>query len=153
MELKYKLTKLDIVVDRFGKSLGKIIRHQGAQDLGCYGFWRDVKRVECMTKIFSPQVKGGLVVFLTNDKHYWQGEVARTSGHKEFSLSEKEVQVESKQWQNKTSKVAALVKGFKVDKVYDIKWERAYNIDESNGTSKPKKKVNNRLFQYCIAEI
>ncbi len=150
IELKYKLKNVDVSVDRFGQPFEKIVRHQGAQDLGCYGFWRDVKRIECVTKIFNPRVKGGLAIFLTNDQHYWEGDVKKGSGHIEFSLSNKAVQTDSKCWQNKgKAAMAQSLIDFKVKKVYNVAWQRAYNVTPSLTT----KKKDNGLFQYCMVEI
>lgn len=146
IELKYKLKNVNIDVDRFGQS-SKIVRNQGAQDLGCYGFWKDVKRVECVKKIFNPQVQGGLAIFLTNDKHYWEGEVKSDSGHIEFSLSNKAKPTASKRWQNeKTSIVAKSSTGFDVDKAYEVVWHPAYRVTNSH-------KKDNGLFKYCMVEI
>lgn len=155
IELKYKLTTVDIDIDRFGQSFKKIIRHQGAQDLGCYVFWRDVKRIECVQKIFNPKVKGGLAIFLTNDQHYWQGDVNKKSGHIEFSLSEKSMQTKSKHWHNReTSKLAKYIIDFDVDKKYNVKWQKAYNVTSKNTDGQHKsKKRDNGLFQYCMVEI
>ena len=71
VELKYttRLVRRDTM--RFGimvKDL-EVMRNQGAQDNIRYNFWKDVRRVELIKKIF-PTVDHGLAVFLTCDPAY-----------------------------------------------------------------------------------
>lgn len=71
VELKYttRSTRRDIL--RFGQLIPdvEIMRNQGAQDNKRYDFWKDVRRVELVRKLF-PAVKAGLAVFLTCDPAY-----------------------------------------------------------------------------------
>lgn len=70
IELKYKTKSVDSQQYRFGEEYGKkIIKDQAAQDLGRYGFWRDVRRLEITSAAFK-NVVGGIAVFLTNDDNY-----------------------------------------------------------------------------------
>lgn len=71
IELKYKTKKIETSLTRFGVDIADvvIVKDQGAQDLGMYGFWKDVKRIE-MVKARFETVKSGLSVFLTNDVAY-----------------------------------------------------------------------------------
>lgn len=50
IELKYKtkLLKHSKKIDRFGENIDceKLVKNQGARDLGMYGFWKDMSRIE-----------------------------------------------------------------------------------------------------------
>ncbi len=71
VELKYKTKKVEKSFLRFEENIHNavIMKNQGAQDIGRYDFWKDVRRVELVHKRFS-QVIGGVAVFLTNDNSY-----------------------------------------------------------------------------------
>ena len=72
VELKYKTKKLERKITRFDEFLDDkvvVMKNQGAQDLGMYDFWKDVRRVELVRNSFG-RVKGGLAVFVTNDVLY-----------------------------------------------------------------------------------
>lgn len=73
IELKYKTKSVTLSVhERFGEEYKKeceIIKNQSAQDLGRYGFWKDVRRLEITSAAFK-NVVGGIAVFYTNDKNY-----------------------------------------------------------------------------------
>ena len=72
VELKYKTKKVERKITRFDEMLSDdvvVMKNQGAQDLGMYDFWKDVRRVELVRNRFA-RVKGGLAVFLTNDEAY-----------------------------------------------------------------------------------
>ena len=71
IELKYKTKRAEKNVLRFGENIEKIqvLKNQGAQDLGMYDFWKDVRRIELVRNCFK-NVHNGLAVFLTNDSLY-----------------------------------------------------------------------------------
>lgn len=71
VELKYCTRSVRCDILRFNELLQdvEIMRNQGAQDNRRYDFWKDVRRVELVKKLF-PAVKNGLAVFLTNDPAY-----------------------------------------------------------------------------------
>ena len=72
VELKYKTKKHSKRLLRFGEQLNEavdVLKNQGAQDLGMYDFWKDVRRVELVRNRFTA-VKNGLAVFVTNDNQY-----------------------------------------------------------------------------------
>lgn len=73
IELKYKTKAIREPVVRFGESIeGKsytVVKNHGAQDLGMYDFWKDVRRLELVGRRFKA-VKGGLALFMTNDATY-----------------------------------------------------------------------------------
>ncbi|MDE6340003.1 MAG: hypothetical protein K2K97_09490, partial [Muribaculaceae bacterium] len=76
IELKYPTAIVKRSVLCFDEDLnpnpGKfdpILKHQGATDLVCYNFWKDVRRLEVLKHKFK-RVKRGLAVLPTNDRTY-----------------------------------------------------------------------------------
>ena len=74
IELKYKLKKIqDKDLMRFGtKPEGGdiiLVTNQSAQNNARYDFWKDVKRIELLTKHFD-KVIGGIAMLVTNDESY-----------------------------------------------------------------------------------
>lgn len=89
IELKYKTRSLpkDSEIDRFGVSLkaDAIIKNQSAQDLGRYGFWKDVKRLEQINERYK-NVIGGIAVFVTNDESYTKKPKNSSVGYYDFRM-------------------------------------------------------------------
>ena len=71
IELKYVTKRVVKDYERFGVMVKgmEILKEHSAQDIRRYDFWKDVRRIELIKKIF-PAVKNGLAVFLTNDPSY-----------------------------------------------------------------------------------
>jgi hypothetical protein len=74
IELKYKLKKIqDIDLMRFGTKPERgdivLVTNQSAQNNARYDFWKDVKRIELLTKHFD-KVIGGIAMLVTNDESY-----------------------------------------------------------------------------------
>jgi hypothetical protein len=74
IELKYKLKKIqDIDLMRFGTKPERgdivLVTNQSAQNNARYDFWKDVKRIELLTKHFD-NVIGGIAMLVTNDESY-----------------------------------------------------------------------------------
>ena len=137
VELKYKTKLIESSLKRFGVEANNvvIVKNQGAQDLGMYGFWKDVKRIEMVKERFDA-VKSGLSVFLTNDEFYKKPS-RETSNNREFCMCEG-INSKSKHWQRE-SKITVGYKGFDLSREYRITW------DEAN--------FGGYQFYYCIVEI
>ena len=72
IELKYKKKEIKGKLELFGKSFKSnyvILKNDGAQLFGRYGFWKDVRRIEFLAEKFD-KVRTGIVVFVTNDDNY-----------------------------------------------------------------------------------
>lgn len=131
IELKYKTKRLKQVgVSRFGEVIREefeYLRNQGAQDLGMYGFWKDVKRIEVLKERFE-NINSGLVVFVTNDVFYKkdlsQKENSKESNNSEFRMNEGK-HLKSKHWKKADSRCCRDYPNFVLDKEYDIKWDTA----------------------------
>lgn len=137
VELKYKTKLIETKLSRFGEHFENItvVKNQGAQDLGMYDFWKDVKRVEMVRDRFRA-IKSGLCVFLTNDDLYTKPSKPE-SNNREFCLLNGQ-NPRSKHWQ----RLSGTTKGrpsFDLSKDYNIEW-------------KETEYVNNK-FHYCIVNV
>lgn len=137
VELKYKTRKIETSLKRFGELIDNVIvvKNQGAQDIGMYDFWKDVKRVEMVKDRFS-SVKSGLAVFLTNDEFY-KKPPRENSNNREFSMCEG-LNSRSKHWKREAS-ITQSRKGFDLSRDYHLTWEET--------------RYGDHTFHYCIAEI
>lgn len=140
VELKYKTKKVERKIARFDEMLdGSVVvmKNQGAQDLGMYDFWKDVRRVELVRNRFG-RVKGGLAVFVTNDMMYTQ-ESKPTSNNHQFNMVNRVARSRSKHWLNPNSTCARMHPNFEVESEYGIEWH--------------SREVEEILFYYCIVKI
>lgn len=94
IELKYPTALVRRSIECFDEKLTSadapldpILKHQGATDLVCYNFWKDVRRLEVLKKNLK-KVKNGLAVLLTNDKKYLEHDGEDTCC-KEFRISKR----------------------------------------------------------------
>ena len=141
VELKYKTKKVERQISRFDEMLDDkvvVLKNQGAQDLGMYDFWKDVRRVELVRNRFK-NVKGGLAVFVTNDQLYTKAS-RQNSNNYLLNMTEGKHSV-IKHWQNEDSACAKMksYKSFEVEKEYSIKWHH--------------RNVDNIPFHYCVVYI
>lgn len=137
VELKYKTNKIKSSLKRFGEVFQEIVivKDQSAIDLGMYGFWKDVKRVE-MVKTRFEAVKSGIVVFLTNDESYRKPS-RENSNNRQFTMCEG-INSSSKHWQRET-KIAQSHVGFDLLRNYNIDWNESV--------------FGGHCFHYCVVEI
>lgn len=122
VELKYKTRKVERQITRFDEALHDkvvVMKNQGAQDLGMYDFWKDVRRVELVRNRFE-RVKGGLAVFVTNDALYTKASRAN-SNNKLLNMNEG-THSRAKHWANPESTCAKSYPDFEVEKEYRIEW-------------------------------
>lgn len=139
VELKYKTKAICQNLKRFDEELENkimVVKNHGAQDLGMYDFWKDVRRIELIRSRFKA-VKGGLAVFVTNDSHYLRGGKP-TSNHINFSMTAGP-HSKSKNWLRPNSISATTHPNFDVDKEYNISWDKCIIYGE--------------IFNYCILEV
>lgn len=139
VELKYKTKRHCKKIYRFNEEMPndvEVLKNQGAQDLGMYDFWKDVRRVELVRNRFAA-VKGGLAVFVTNDKQYLN-HCRETSNNYHFCMSEG-IHDTYRHWKNPDSSCARSHPDFELERNYLVHWED--NVYE--GVE----------FHYCIVEI
>jgi hypothetical protein len=148
IEVKYKtrgLVEDGLLFGQPTKNLS-ILKNQGAQDLGMYGFWKDVRRVEMLCKTY-PTVKNGIAIFVTNDPYYVEspkGKEADKVNYYAFRMTEGRTASGRMDWKNRNSKIAASYPAFKLDGQYTIHWEPV------GAHSTPRDKAN---FRYCMVTI
>ena len=122
VELKYKTKKVERKIARFDEDLTDdvvVMKNQGAQDLGMYDFWKDVRRVELVRNRFE-RVKGGLAVFVTNDPLYTKASRPNSNNYL-LNMTEGKHSV-VKHWQNPESTCAKTHPDFEVEQEYRIAW-------------------------------
>ena len=122
IELKYKTKSVSRRIERFGEMLDvdfQIVKNHGAQDLGKYDFWKDVKRLEVVNRKFK-SVVGGIAVFMTNDMAYTKPG-RPDSNHIRFDMTEG-LNTRQKHWLHE-AKITKNYPDFDVDREYDIHWE------------------------------
>ena len=139
VELKYKTKKHSKQLLRFGEQLNDavdVLKNQGAQDLGMYDFWKDVRRMELVRNRFNA-VKHGLAVFVTNDKQYLN-KCKDTSNNYRLSM-EGGLHDRVKHWQQPESTCAKTHPDFDLDNEYTIHW----STSSYEGVE----------FYYCIVAI
>lgn len=140
VELKYKTKKVERQIARFDEELHNkfvVMKNQGAQDLGMYDFWKDVRRVELVRNRFE-HVKGGLAVFVTNDELYTKGS-KESSNNYLFNMDAGKAHPRQKHWAKPESTCAKTHPNFEVEREYGIEW-RTREIDKVE-------------FYYCIVTI
>ena len=140
IELKYKTKKVERQIARFDEQLHHkvfVMKNQGAQDLGMYDFWKDVRRVELVRKRFK-RVKNGLAVFVTNDEFYTKGS-KETSNNYLFNMDADKAHPKQKRWAKLESTCAKTHPNFEVEKEYIIDWHN--------------RKIDGVAFHYCILSI
>ena len=123
IELKYKTKSVKKRIPRFGEQVAsdiEVMKNQGAQDLGKYDFWKDVRRIEIVRKRFKA-IKNGLAVFVTNDPAYLQSG-RDLSNHIKFSMTEG-AHGKEKHWLDKDSTCCKTHPDFDVYNEYSIHWE------------------------------
>ena len=139
VELKYKTRSHSKRLLRFGEQLNdavEVLKDQGAEDLGMYDFWKDVRRVELVRNRFAA-VKNGLAVFVTNDKQYLNPGRS-TSNNYLLNMSDG-VHGKQKHWLKPESTCARTHPDFDLDHEYTIQWKH----NDFEGVE----------FHYCIVEI
>ena len=112
------------------------MKNQGAQDLGMYDFWKDVRRMELVRKRFG-RVKGGLAVFVTNDVVYTK-ESKSTSNNYQFNMANG-VHDTIRHWRNPESSCAKSHPTFILGQEYVIEW-RSRKVEEVD-------------FYYCVVTV
>ena len=124
IEMKYRTCAMEEAgSERFGEKVDfPILKNQGATNYGMYGFWKDVRRIEIVKQRFSGVV-GGVALFVTNDKKYWEGHKRPDAGYANFSMAQGSHGPEMK-WTGKCKKENEK-KGhheFALEHTYDIDW-------------------------------
>lgn len=140
VELKYPTRRVRAEVSRFGRILPdcEVIKSHGAQDLVSYHFWKDVRRIEIVKRLFPDTVVGGLAVMLTNDPCYVRGAADGTI-YREFSTADRLHDIHGRLDWSRPAATATGHPGFTLEGRYSTHW---YNTD-----------IANEHFNYLIIQI
>jgi hypothetical protein len=85
IEIKYKTRTQNLPYLVFGQGVNVALGQQGAQNIGCYDFWKDVKRIEMFEQTFQ-NVERGVVLFVSNDISYQNSPLNPNVGYAPFSI-------------------------------------------------------------------
>ena len=146
IEIKYKTRKLNQTAVIFNKTQNgvDVLRDQGAQDLGRYGFWKDVYRLELVCNTYSA-VKNGISLFVTNDPAYINNTSNASVNYYDFHMKNGRKNVTGVlDWQNNNSKIANAHLGFTLAGTYDIQWTPI------GSHSNPRSRAD---FSYCLVVV
>jgi hypothetical protein len=87
IEIKYKTIAQALPHLVFGHNLNVLLGQQGAQNIGCYDFWKDVKRIEIFQTTFQQASRErGVVLFVSNDPTYRNPPLNPNAGYAPFSI-------------------------------------------------------------------
>lgn len=85
IEIKYKTVAQVLPFSVFGQNVYVTLGQHGAQSIGCYDFWKDVKRIEIFEQTFQ-NVERGVVLFVSNDLTYQNAPLNPNAGFAPFSI-------------------------------------------------------------------
>ena len=85
IEIKYKTAKQFLPFGVFGQNVNVELGQHGAQNIGCYDFWKDIKRIELFEQAFQ-NVQRGVVLFVSNDLTYQNAPLKSNVGYAPFSI-------------------------------------------------------------------
>ena len=115
IELKYKTKAL--------KYNSFNLKTQGAKDIACYDYLKDIQRVESL--ISDPKFEKGFSIFLTNDLIFLNMP-SQDAGYKEFSIHD----------------------GRKIDKNASLNWKKSIGEGTKRGRKDPIKLKFNYKFKW-----
>lgn len=126
IELKYATRPIDKDIKRFGEDMltdALIIKNQAASNLTMYNYWKDVRRIETLCRMFGA-VKGGIALLITNNVTYWH-EPQSTSAYRAFATTEGRTMTPGKKdWAGDISeKITATHPAFSLDGTYTCQWK------------------------------
>ena len=129
IEIKYKTRGFvaDHLVFSHPEKEMPILKEQGAQDLGLYGFWKDVRRVEMIRETYPTAVKNGIALFVTNDPYYCDrkdSDIKSTEvNYYAFRMTEGRIASGELCWTKATSEIAEGDPGFELSGSHEIHWK------------------------------
>ena len=146
IELKYKTkkSKKEKMTDQITQE-GFNLKNQGAKNIGCYLYLKDIERIERIKEAVKNNFKEGYAVFLTNDETYRNRPRKINCDYKDFSLEDERIieRGEPLKWasakKNKGIEDPIILKG-----IYKMEWNEFSKVDKerSDGT-----------FYYLVTKI
>ena len=141
VELKYAPKPTGQDLDVFGGKVEVKIEDPGGQNNMKYEYWKDVRRIEALTRI--QEVEGGVALIVSNECSYRNSPNpnAKEPGYAKFAMYEKNiVGLEEMRWgEDISEKVKEDRPAFKLDGIYFCRWKDTAIpsiIDKNNGQPK-----------------
>lgn len=165
VELKYATALLDPqTVDKkastvtvFGKktpiNMVDVIKKTGAYDNKRYDYWKDVRRIEALTRFQN--VAGGIALMVTNDSIYWTTPKDNEKpDYAAFSMREAKTMEPGKlDWKRKNTTTSKKTRhAFHLDGSYYCHWEKT-QIPALARDKTVRKDKNERSFHYMMSVI
>ena len=122
IEIKFKTKNQQIPLSVLGTNQLLTLGHHGAQNIGCYDYWKDVKRLEFYEASF-PQVEQGIMLFVTNDETYLHPPLNMNTGYAQFSIHEGKTvaQNETLDW-NRALSISRNRPPIQLNNTYHLTW-------------------------------
>ena len=136
IELKYKTQRTTIKFERFGEINCVSLKDQFRIPMSKYDFWKDVARLEFLKESFE-KVKGGLCIFLTNNKTYTKGDEGISE---EFTMEAQKSHIGT----------LTLKDGKTKKKCPEFSLSKDYQIEKWNEVANEETKI---AFHYCIVRV
>jgi len=122
IEIKYKTEAQVLPFLIFGQNVNVTLGQHGAQNIGCYDFWKDVKRIELFEQAFA-HVQRGIVLFLSNDLTYQRAPLNPNVGYAPFSIHQgRVIPINSFLNWNRSLAIANTRPGLTTNHAYNINW-------------------------------
>ncbi|WP_138993386.1 hypothetical protein [Larkinella sp. C7] len=122
IEIKYKTTTQPLQHLVFGQNVNVLLGQHGAQNIGCYDFWKDIKRTEFFEATF-PFCQRGIVLFISNDLSYQKAPLNSNVGYAPFSIHQgRHIAAGTQLNWNGALAVSNGRPGFTVNHDYTINW-------------------------------
>lgn len=122
IEIKYKTISQTVPLKLFGTTSPVILGHHGAQNIGCYDFWKDIKRLELFQDNFE-NVEQGIMLFVTNDSSYLKPPRNNKVGYAQFSIEDnRELEKGYTLDWNGALSISANRPPINIKRAYSLKW-------------------------------
>lgn len=148
IELKYKTkkSKKGALEDKITQEVFNL-KNQGAKDINCYLYLKDIERIERIKQEVKNNFKEGYAVFLTNDETYCKPPQNNDCVYKDFSLEHGITKQGELKWAEHTgawAKEGGIGKSITLEGSYKMEWKEFSNVNEerSDGT-----------FYYLVTKI
>ena len=148
IELKYKTknSKKEKMTDQITQEVFNL-KNQGAKDIGCYLYLKDIMRIESIKQEVKNNFEEGYAVFLTNDKTYLESPQNNDCVYKEFSLQHGITKHGELKWAEHAgdwTKKGGIEDPIILKGIYKMEWNEFSKVDEerSDGT-----------FYYLVTKI
>lgn len=150
IELKYKTKRVELIAD--GENGTEIFRlkDQIARDFGRYDFWKDVKRLKDIFE--ANKCTSGHVIFLTNDKAYWdkRGQGSNSSDEKFKIDNERGLVTGQLDWKKINGVYSKSVRDGEKNKPIDL---GSYKYFLNEASWKEYSRPGKTVFKYLLLNI